>query len=45
MRSVDSATLDRLRRSTAVAECVWFLLGPTQPGEPVLHIPIDGDPE
>jgi EAL domain-containing protein (putative c-di-GMP-specific phosphodiesterase class I) len=44
MPSVDNATLERLRRSTAVTEDVWFLSGPTQPGEAVLHAPIDGNP-
>ncbi|MEM8668891.1 MAG: EAL domain-containing protein [Planctomycetota bacterium] len=44
MPSVDSATIDRLRRSSAAGDDVWFLSGPTQPGEPVLHAPIDTDP-
>lgn len=44
MPSVDNATIERLRRSTAVTEDVWFLSGPTQPGEAVLHSPIDGNP-
>lgn len=44
MPSVDNATLERLRRSTVVTEDVWFLSGPTQPGEAVLHAPIDGNP-
>jgi EAL domain-containing protein (putative c-di-GMP-specific phosphodiesterase class I) len=44
MPSVDNATLERLRRSTAVSEDVWFLSGPTQPGEAVMHAPVDGNP-
>ncbi len=44
MPSVDLATLERLRRSTSTAEDVWFLSGPTQPGEGVLHMHIDGAP-
>jgi EAL domain-containing protein (putative c-di-GMP-specific phosphodiesterase class I) len=44
MPSVDNGTLERLRRSTVVSEDVWFLSGPTQPGETVLHAPVDGNP-
>ena len=44
MASVDNATIERLRRSSAAGEDVWFLSGPTQPGEPVLHTPIDVAP-
>ncbi len=44
MPSVDNATLERLRRSTAATEDVWFLSGPTKPGETILHLPVDGDP-
>lgn len=44
MPSVDLATLERLRRSKSTAEDVWFLSGPTQPGEGLLHIHIDGEP-
>ena len=44
MPSVDNATLERLRRSTVVTEDVWFLSGPTQPGDSVSHAPIDGNP-
>lgn len=44
MPTIDNATLQRLRRSTAVGDDVWFLSGPTQPGEAVLHAPIDGNP-
>ncbi|MFK8111181.1 MAG: EAL domain-containing protein [Rubripirellula sp.] len=44
MPSVDNATLERLRRSTVVSEDVWFLSGPTQPGEAVMHMPVDGNP-
>ena len=44
MPTVDSATLERLCHSTNVAEDVWFLSGTTQPGESVLHAPIDGNP-
>ncbi len=44
MPTIDNATLERLRRSTVVTEDVWFLSGPTQPGEAVVHAPIDGNP-
>ncbi len=44
MPSVDIATIERLRRSSVVTEDVWFLSGPTQPGETVLHAPVDGNP-
>ena len=44
MPTVDSATLERLRRSTVATEDVWFLSGPTQPGEGVVHTPVDGNP-
>lgn len=44
MPSVDNATLERLRRSSVVMEDVWFLSGPTQPGEGVLHTPVDENP-
>ena len=44
MPAVDNATTDRLRRSTVVTEDVWFLSGPTQPGETVVHTPVDGNP-
>lgn len=44
MPSIDNATIERLRRSTVVADDVWFLSGPTQPGEAVLHAPVDGNP-
>lgn len=44
MPTVDSASIDRIRRSTIVTEDVWFLSGPTQPGESVLHAHIDGNP-
>lgn len=44
MPSVDNTTLERLRRSSATAEDVWFLSGPTQSGEAVMHSPVDGDP-
>ncbi len=44
MPSVDNATLERLRRNSAVVEDVWFLSGPTQSGEAVGHTPIDGNP-
>ncbi len=43
MSSVDSSTIDSLCRSTPFGECVWFLKGPTQPGEAMRYIPIDGD--
>lgn len=44
MPSVDNATFERLRRSTVVTEDVWFLSGSTQPGDAVLHTPVDGNP-
>ncbi len=44
MPSLDNATLERLRRSTSFVEDVWFLSGPTSPGEVVQHIPIDEAP-
>ena len=44
MQSLENGTLERLRRSTVVSEDVWFLSGPTQPGETVLHAPVDGNP-
>ncbi len=44
MPTADNATLERLRRSTVVTEDVWFLSGPTQPGDAVVHTPIDGNP-
>lgn len=43
MASIDSATLDRLRRSTNVSDDVWFLSGPTSAGDALRHIPIDDD--
>ncbi len=42
MSSVEGSTIDSISRSTAIGECVWFLKGPTHPGEAVRHIPIDG---
>jgi len=42
MSSVEGSIIDSLCRSAAIGECVWFLKGPTHPGEPVRHIPIDG---
>ncbi len=44
MQSIDNTTLERLRRSTAIGEDVWFLTGPTQPGDAVMHSPIDDNP-
>ena len=44
MPLAESASLDRLRHSTVVTEDVWFLSGPTQSGEGVMHMPIDGNP-
>ncbi len=44
MPSVDNVTIERLRRSTVVSEDVWFLSGPTQAGEAVIHTPVDGNP-
>lgn len=38
------APADSVRRSTATLEDVWFLSGPTQLGENLVHTPIDGDP-
>ncbi|WP_146528217.1 EAL domain-containing protein [Novipirellula artificiosorum] len=44
MPTIDNLTLERLRRSTALVEDVWFLSGPTQPGETIIHLPIDDEP-
>jgi EAL domain-containing protein (putative c-di-GMP-specific phosphodiesterase class I) len=44
MSSVEPNTLERIRRHSATMEDVWFLSGPTQPGEGVLHTHIDGAP-
>lgn len=44
MSIVDSAPSEPLRHSTFVGEDVWFLSGPTQPGESVMHAAIDGSP-
>ncbi|PHQ33483.1 EAL domain-containing protein [Rhodopirellula bahusiensis] len=44
MASVDSLPIDRLRRSTAVLEDVWFLSGPMGPGDTLQHTPIDQEP-
>lgn len=44
MPVVDNTAIERLRRSTAVGEDVWFLSGPTQPGDAVVHTPVDGNP-
>ncbi|MCC9644427.1 EAL domain-containing protein [Rhodopirellula sp. JC740] len=44
MASVDSLSLDSLRRSTAVCEDVWFLSGPMGPGDTLQHTPIDQEP-
>ncbi|TWT84495.1 putative cyclic-di-GMP phosphodiesterase AdrB [Planctomycetes bacterium CA13] len=44
MATIDNLTLERLRRSTALVDDVWFLSGPTQPGETIIHLPIDDEP-
>jgi EAL domain-containing protein (putative c-di-GMP-specific phosphodiesterase class I) len=44
MAIVDSAPVESPRHSTLVTEDVWFLSGPTQPGESVMHAAIDGSP-
>ncbi|MEM9588882.1 MAG: FHA domain-containing protein, partial [Planctomycetota bacterium] len=44
MPSVDSATLDRLRRSSVAMDDAWFLSGPTSAGDSVCHIPVDDQP-
>ncbi len=44
MPSIDNATLERLRRSTHLTEDVFFLSGPTSPGDIVQHTPIDANP-
>lgn len=44
MPAISSPPMERLGRSTVVAEDVWFLSGPTQTGEGVVHSPIDGNP-
>lgn len=44
MANVDSPTIERIRRDSAAGEDVWFLSGPTQPAEPVLHVPVDATP-
>lgn len=44
MSPIASPPLECLGRSTVVSEDVWFLSGPTQMGEGVVHSPIDGNP-
>jgi EAL domain-containing protein (putative c-di-GMP-specific phosphodiesterase class I) len=44
MPSVDNSSIESLHRSTSVTEDAWFLVGPTQSGEDVLHASIDRDP-
>lgn len=44
MSTANSISFERLSRSTAITEDVWFLSGPTQVGEGVVHTPIDGNP-
>lgn len=44
MRPLDNPTIERLRRSAVMTDDVWFLSGPTQPGEAVLHAAVDGNP-
>ena len=44
MTSIDNSSFGRLRRSTSCVDDVWFLSGPTQPGETILHLPIDDAP-
>ncbi len=44
MATIDNSTFERLRRGAASVDNVWFLSGPTQAGETILHLPIDDDP-
>lgn len=44
MSSIDNATIERLRRSVSVVDDVWFLSGPTNPGDIVQHTPVDNSP-
>ncbi len=44
MTSVDSPSLDSIRRSTSPVEDVWFLSGPTGPSDSLQHTPIDRQP-
>jgi EAL domain-containing protein (putative c-di-GMP-specific phosphodiesterase class I) len=44
MPPVDNASFERLQRSGNTSEDVWFLSGQTQPGEDVMHTPIDREP-
>lgn len=44
MASVDSIAVERLRQSTSTCEDVWFLSGPTGPGDSLQHTPIDQHP-
>jgi len=41
MPSIDSATLDRMRRSPSMVDDVWFLSGSPSVGDVVRHTPID----
>jgi EAL domain-containing protein (putative c-di-GMP-specific phosphodiesterase class I) len=44
MSTASSVPFERISRSTLVTEDVWFLSGPTQVGEGVVHSPVDGNP-
>ncbi|GAA4443399.1 MULTISPECIES: EAL domain-containing protein [Novipirellula] len=44
MATIENSALERLRRSNALMEDIWFLSGPTQPGETIIHLPIDDEP-
>ncbi len=44
MATIENSALERLRRNSALMEDIWFLAGPTQPGESILHLPIDVEP-
>jgi len=44
MASVDSVSLDSVRRSASITEDVWFLSGPTSPNDSLQHTPIDRQP-
>ncbi|SMP53497.1 EAL domain, c-di-GMP-specific phosphodiesterase class I (or its enzymatically inactive variant) [Neorhodopirellula lusitana] len=44
MASVDSISLDSIRRSVSKTEDVWFLSGPTGPSDALQHTPIDRQP-
>jgi len=44
MPTIDNSTFNRLRRNSAPVDGVWFLSGPTQPGETIIHLPVDDEP-